>query len=72
MTIQYFKLYLAGIIFGIIQMSADLLKAVYKTDYFMIAFMGLMFIVMIRLLIWAMREHKRERMKYGNQSQSHK
>lgn len=42
------------------------------TDYFMIAFMGLMFIVMIRLLIWAMREHKRERMKYGNQSQSHK
>lgn len=53
-------------------MSADLLKAVYETDYFMIAFMGLMFIVMIRLLIWAMREHKRERMKYGNQSQSHK
>lgn len=72
MTIRYFKLYLAGIIFGIIQMGADLLKAVYTIDYFMIAFMGLMFIVMIRLLMWAIRERKRERMKYDNQSQSHK
>lgn len=72
MTIKYFKLYLVGIIFGLIQMGADLLKAIYETDYVMIAFMGLMFIVMIRLLRWAIREHRRERMKYGNQSQSHK
>lgn len=60
MNLKGFKIYLCAMVFGIIQMSADAIRAAYECKLFMMLYHTAFLLFMIYLFRWALRNHKRD------------
>lgn len=61
MSNKPFKIHICAIAFAIIQMTAELVKAIYQEHYFTLIMVGLMLLCMCWLGKWAYRQNKRKK-----------
>ncbi len=72
MNLKGFKIYLCAIVFGIIQMSADAIRAAYECRLFLMIYHTVFLLFMIYLFRWAYRRHKRECKENGTKAGANK
>ncbi len=72
MNLKGFKIYLCAMVCGIIQMSADAIRAAYECRFFLMIYHTAFLIFMICLFRWAYRNHKRKCKGNGTQAGSNK
>lgn len=61
MQLKGFKVWLCAIIFAIIQMIADVIKAIYQENYVIMILEGATLVWMCWLGKWAYRQNKRKK-----------
>lgn len=70
MGLKGFKVYLCAVIFGIVKMSADVIRCAYECKFLMMVYHTVFLFYMIFLLRWSYRKDKRESMQNGTKSKS--
>ena len=61
MQLKGFKVWLCAIVFAIIQMIADVIKAIYQENYVIMILEGATLVSMCWLGKWAYRQNKRKK-----------
>lgn len=58
MNIKGIKIYLLALVFAIIQMTTDVIKAMLQRDYFFAVFSAICLMFIIQLFVWVYHKHK--------------